>query len=224
MTKHKDKPAEEEFPDEESSEEEREDEASNEGGNEEEFSMDRYFTAVDPGLIGQWKTISKAFLNSANQILRETTDTDTALGGSIDELVEKITAIENTLGSLSGKMSNLPGKLDANVQAQLDTEMEPLRNEIEGIKREVLPALERVHSRIQKVDTFIRTSTEFIATSIEFREKLSLVQSEYKSLEKRTAHLESGIEKTWNRNFGYLTIVVAAAGTILAAYAAFFKP
>ena len=68
MTKHKDKPAEEEFPDEESSEEEREDEASNEGGNEEEFSMGRYLTAFDPGLIGQWKTI---FKDTADDLVQE---------------------------------------------------------------------------------------------------------------------------------------------------------
>lgn len=155
-------------------------------------------------------------IRSSTAALEWTSDSDETLGATIEELSQKIEAIEHTLGSVSGTVTSLPRQLDTNLQEQLETTIAPLRSEVESIKSDVVPQLEAAQSSIKKVEGFMRENVDFLVSSVEIKGTLHLLQGEFESLARRITNVEATLDKSWDRRFTRSALIVATIMAVLA--------
>jgi chromosome segregation ATPase len=158
-------------------------------------------------------------LTSSSLALKQTSDTDDTLTGTIHSLATRLESIETSIGLVTGSAQALSSQFGGQISDQIETSIAPVRAELMSIKQEVLPELDSTKRTLKSLEEFLRNNAAFLATAVEAQGLLPALQGEIGSLNRRLDAVESTVNKAWDRRLTVLSLVVAVISIAVATYA-----
>jgi transcriptional regulator with XRE-family HTH domain len=134
--------------------------------------------------------------------------TSALIEDTIEVLGDKVNALENSLGLISGNVSELRTNLDVDILAKVEKNIGPFKDDVEEIK-ELVPRLEEAQKQLSGYDEFVRENVDFLRNAVQVGGSLELMNDRIDTFEKRIDKVESQINISRDRVVTIVAIIVA---------------